>query len=462
MDRIDQLLESYQDEMVQTLRELVRIPSVDGEPKEGMPFGENCAKVLDYALKKAESFGFETLNDENYAGHVAFGGGSGRTLGILAHLDVVPEGEDWTVPPYEAIVKDGYVYGRGSTDNKCSCVSCLYALRAIKEADLKLSDRVLLIMGCNEESGSKDMEHYMSHIGMPDYGFSPDSGFPVCYAEKGIHRIAMTAVYEGESPIVSIEAGNAVNIVPNRCHAVLRGTEEDAQKLRAAAEKLGASCKTDVKDGKIEFEIEGKAAHGAFPAGGRNAVSLMMEALSVLDLGGAQRAVQMLRDTLGEKDWDGKKLNIALEDEPSGPLTVNLGILRADDKGMRVDLDIRQPVTASFDEVLSRVRGVIEAYGAKAESTHISEPLYVPKDSELVTTLMRVYKEITGRDDQPFSMGGGTYARTMKNAVAFGPSLPGSKSCGAHGPDERLFIEEMFTASRIYARTILALAGEKA
>ena len=140
---------------------------------------------------------------------------------------------------------------------------------------------------------------------------------------------------------------------------------------------------------------------------------------------------------------------------------MNLGILRADDKGMRVDLDIRQPVTASFDEVLSRVRGVIEAYGAKAESTHISEPLYVPKDSELVTTLMRVYKEITGRDDQPFSMGGGTYARTMKNAVAFGPSLPGSKSCGAHGPDERLFIEEMFTASRIYARTILALAGEK-
>ncbi len=49
-------------------------------------------------------------------------------------------------------------------------------------------------------------------------------------------------------------------------------------------------------------------ANGArrIPAGGRNAVSLMMEALSVLDLGGAQRAVQMLRDTLGEKDWDGK------------------------------------------------------------------------------------------------------------------------------------------------------------
>ena len=131
MDRIDQLLESYQDEMVQTLRELVRIPSVDGEPKEGMPFGENCAKVLDYALKKAESFGFETLNDENYAGHVAFGGGSGKTLGILAHLDVVPEGEDWTVPPYEAIVKGHNVPQPGVPESFKVLVKELQSLRLL-------------------------------------------------------------------------------------------------------------------------------------------------------------------------------------------------------------------------------------------------------------------------------------------------------------------------------------------
>lgn len=141
---------------------------------------------------------------------------------------------------------------------------------------------------------------------------------------------------------------------------------------------------------------------------------------------------------------------------------MNLGILRADDKGMRVDLDIRQPVTASFDEVLSRVRGVIEAYGAKAESTHISEPLYVPKDSELVTTLMRVYKEITGRDDQPFSMGGGTYARTMKNAVAFGRRCPAARAAVRTDRTSACLSRRCLRPAASMPGTILALAAEKA
>jgi len=458
MDRLEELLKSYESEMVETLQALVRIPSVDGEPKEGMPFGENCAKVLALALKKAEDLGFTTYNDENYAGHVEYGAGD-KTLGILAHLDVVPEGEDWTVPPYEAFIKDGFLYGRGSTDNKCSCVSCLYALKAIKEAGIPLKHRVRLIMGCNEEKGSADMVHYMKYVGMPDYGFSPDSGFPVCYAEKGIHRVELKADFGGDNPIVSIEAGQAVNIVPNRCKATVKGCKMCAKKLTDRAAQLDAPITVDVHDGLIDVVVEGKAAHGAFPAGGRNAASLMIDILSALDLGDAEKGLSLLKDKLNVLDWNGEALNIALSDEPSGALTVNLGIIRADANGMTVQLDIRQPVTVSFEDVLARIAGVAAAYGVSAESIHISEPLYQPIDGWLVSTLMKVYKDVTGRDDQPFSMGGGTYARSMKNAVAFGPSLPGNKSGGAHGPDERLFIEEMFTASRIYARTIVALAG---
>jgi len=458
MDRLEELLKSYESEMVETLQALVRIPSVDGEPKEGMPFGENCAKVLALALKKAEDLGFTTYNDENYAGHVEYGAGD-KTLGILAHLDVVPEGEDWTVPPYEAFIKDGFLYGRGSTDNKCSCVSCLYALKAIKEAGIPLKHRVRLIMGCNEEKGSADMVHYMKYVGMPDYGFSPDSGFPVCYAEKGIHRVELKADFGGDNPIVSIEAGQAVNIVPNRCKATVKGCKMCAKKLTDRAAQLDAPITVDVHDGLIDVVVEGKAAHGAFPAGGRNAASLMIDILSALALGDAAKGLSLLKDKLNVLDWNGEALNIALSDEPSGALTVNLGIIRADANGMTVQLDIRQPVTVSFEDVLARIAGVAAAYGVSAESIHISEPLYQPIDGWLVSTLMKVYKDVTGRDDQPFSMGGGTYARSMKNAVAFGPSLPGNKSGGAHGPDERLFIEEMFTASRIYARTIVALAG---
>ena len=460
LQKVDELLKSWEQEMTDTLRDLVRIPSVDGAPLPGMPFGKACAEALDYALKKAESFGFETLNDENYAGHAAYGGeADGKTLGILAHLDVVPEGSDWTLPPYEGIVRDGFLYGRGANDNKCSCVSCLFALRAIREAGIPLRDRVLLILGCNEEKGSADMAHYMKNVGMPDYGFSPDSGFPVCYAEKGIHRLEIRGDFSGETPLLEMRAGEAVNIVPNRCRAALRGTKEQAQGLRRRAAALDVPAKIDFADGRIDVTVEGVAAHGAFPAGGRNAIALLCDVLADMDMGSAESALRFVREKLNVKDWDGKKLGIDFADEPSGELTVNLGIVRADETGVSFQLDIRQPVTADFDDVLSRLQAACAPYGLSARSTHVSPPLYVRKDSPLVTTLMRVYKEMTGRDDEPFSMGGGTYARSMKNAVAFGPGLPGNKSGGAHGPDERQYLPELFDAARLYAHTIVALAG---
>lgn len=460
MDKLEAILNSYREEMVQTLAELVRIPSVDGEALPGMPFGKECARALDYALDKAASFGFETFNDENYAGHAQYGDGE-RTLGVLAHLDVVPEGSGWTLPPYEAIIRDGYMYGRGATDNKNSCVSCLYALRAIKEAGIPLRDRVRLIMGCNEEKGSADMAHYMKYVGMPDYGFSPDSGFPVCYAEKGIHRVELSAAFEGESMLISAEAGQAVNVVPDVCTAQLRAGEGMKINLNEKAKKLGIAATVLCGNGMVTVQTHGRSSHGAWPGGGLNAASLMAQLLGDLPLGGAQKAVDMLNRNLGANDWDGGAMGIRMKDEPSGELTCNLGVLRMDEKGFTAQLDIRQPVTSDFDAVLSSIQAACAPFGVKARSIHLSDPLYVPKDSELVKTLMKVYKDITGRDDQPFSMGGGTYARSMHNAVAFGPSLPDSKSGGAHQSDEHLYIEELFTAARIYAHTIVALAGDQ-
>lgn len=460
MDKLEAILNSYREEMVETLAELVRIPSVDAEALPGMPFGKECARALDYALGKAKSFGFETFNDENYAGHAQFGDGE-RTLGVLAHLDVVPVGSGWTMPPFEAIVRDGYMYGRGVTDNKNSCVSCLYALRAIKEAGIPLGDRVRLIMGCNEEKGSADMAHYMKYVGMPDYGFSPDSGFPVCYAEKGIHRVELSAELDGESMLMSIRAGQAVNVVPDVCTAQLRAGEEIKLGLEQKAQKLGIVIDISHENGVVTVQTHGKSSHGAWPSGGVNAASLMVQLLGDLPLGGAQKAVDMLQHNLGVNDWDGGAMGVSMKDEPSGELTCNLGVLRIDEKRFTAQLDIRQPVTSSFDAVLSGIQAACAPFGVEARSIHLSDPLYVPKDSDLVKTLMKVYKDITGRDDQPFSMGGGTYARSMHNAVAFGPSLPDSKSGGAHGPDERLYIEELFTAASIYAHTIVALAGEK-
>ena len=235
----------------------------------------------------------------------------------------------------------------------------------------------------------------------------------------------------------------------------------DDQRIRQRAEALNIPCNVTVReDGLLDVAVEGVASHGAHPEAGRNAAVLMLQVLSALDLGAAKPVIDLLLDTLGPDKWDGSGLNIKQSDEASGALTVNLGILRIDAAGAMVQLDIRQPVTASFDEVLGSIRAACAHCGFTADSISRSEPLYPPQDGELVSTLMKVYKDVTGRDDKPFSMGGGTYARSMKNAVAFGPSLPGSRSEGCHGPDERLYIEELYTAARIYAHTIVALAGK--
>ena len=114
MDFVE-LVESYKDDIIKTTQDIVSINSVEGSEKAGMPFGEGPYKALEYALKLSEDMGFETKNLNGYAGYAEFGEGE-ETVGILVHLDVVPEGEGWTYPPYRGKIHDGKIYGRGTTD----------------------------------------------------------------------------------------------------------------------------------------------------------------------------------------------------------------------------------------------------------------------------------------------------------------------------------------------------------
>ena len=159
MDTIDTLIESYRDDMVAALQELVRIPSVRGEPQPGAPFGPGPAACLHKALEMAEDFGLKTTNVDNYAGHAELGQGE-QTMGVLVHLDVVPVGENWTMPPFEAIVKDGRIWGRGACDNKAACVETFFALKALLAVGTQWKKKVRIIFGCDEESRWEDMKYY--------------------------------------------------------------------------------------------------------------------------------------------------------------------------------------------------------------------------------------------------------------------------------------------------------------
>ncbi|MGM0409848.1 MAG: Sapep family Mn(2+)-dependent dipeptidase, partial [Bacillota bacterium] len=166
-------IEEMRDNIIATTQELIRIKSVQDTPKDGKPFGEGVNKALEATLEIAKNMGFETGNIDGYAGYAEMGQGD-EMLGILCHLDVVPEGSNWTYPPYAAEIHDDKIYGRGSIDDKGPAVAALYAMKAVKDSDITLNKRVRIIFGTNEESGWGGMDYYLENAEVPDFAFSPD------------------------------------------------------------------------------------------------------------------------------------------------------------------------------------------------------------------------------------------------------------------------------------------------
>jgi succinyl-diaminopimelate desuccinylase len=240
-ETLDSLVDSYRDELIENIRKWIAIPSVKAEPSgENAPFGENVRRILDTALEDGRRFGFETRDIDGYAGDISYGSGP-QTLGILAHLDVVPLGDGWKHDPLGGEIEDGRLYGRGTTDDKGPALCALYAMRAVKEAGIPMKHGVRLILGCDEETGMDDMRYYASKIKMPDYGFSPDAEFPVINIEKGGVNLRLSAVTGGEEgaqiPVYSLYAGERPNVVPAEARAEvgLAGLTLDALNERLSA-----------------------------------------------------------------------------------------------------------------------------------------------------------------------------------------------------------------------------------
>ena len=465
-NKLDARVAELKDELIADIRAWVAVPSVQGEPVEGKPFGENVAKALDVALETARKYGFETRNVDYYAGDISMGSGE-QTLGMLAHLDIVPVGEGWTHDPFAGEIEDGKIFGRGTIDDKGPALCALYAMRAVRDCGIPLKDGVRLILGCDEETGMTDMRYYASKYKMPDYGFSPDAEFPVINIEKG--GVNVELIHHGEDedaaeiPVYELYAGERPNVVPAYARAVV-GT----QNISAAdlAEKIAAHAavvnqKLHVKDlgnGRAEISAEGVLSHGSLPELGVNAASVLLIALKSLNAGGGLKpALDMMVNCIGMEP-DGASLNIKCEDELSHNLSCNLGILRWDGKDFCATLDIRYPLCTNEVEIMGNIATTVAKYGAAVRQTSGHTPHHVPADHKIVRGLMKVYNELTGDDSKPLAIGGGTYSRMMPNTVAFGVVFPGEEDC-CHIADEYICIESMMKATRIYAHAIAELAS---
>lgn len=419
-------MENYLESTIKSICESVSFDSSLQEERENAPFGQGAADCLAHFLNLAESMGFQTVNYDNYAGEVLFG--EGEPFAILAHLDVVPAGHGWHTNPFEGIVKDGKLFGRGAMDDKGPAIASLYAMKMLKDEGFVPKRTVKLIVGCNEECGWKCIDHYNEVAVMPDEGFSPDANFPVIYAEKGIAHVNFRFPIP-DSPFSSFEGGERVNMVCDLCAASPLSMDEEK------AKSLGL-C---VEEGKLVSH--GKSAHGSTPQDGINAILPMLRYFA--DNESVKRVISCLFD-----DEAGLK---ELNDE-TGYLTMSPDVVSFDGKFLSVLTDFRYPATLSLDALQEK----FDSFGVEYEIVSHSLPLYNDKNGKLISTLCKVYNEFTGKQEEPIAIGGGTYARALKCGAAFGPEIEGEEVT-IHQANEYITIDRIRLMLDVYKKAIYEL-----
>ncbi|MCU9594204.1 dipeptidase PepV [Caldibacillus thermolactis] len=454
------------DDFIKDLQSLLQIKSVLDEENatEDAPLGPGIKEALQFLLDLGEKDGFKTKNVDNFAGHLEMGAGS-ELVGVLGHIDVVPEGDGWSVDPYSGVIKDGKIYARGASDDKGPTMAAYYAMKIVKELGLPLKKRVRLIIGTDEESDWRCVEHYFKHEEMPTLGFVPDADFPIIFAEKGISDYDIVQKPEASDTdatiqLLSFQSGRRYNMVPDFAEARLVvhiEPQEIIEQYHAYLENKGLEGSATRQGDELVLTLVGISAHGAEPRNGKNAGIFLAQFLKELQLD--KEGKKYVKTVAQFYNHDrGELFDIVYEDEDSGELTINVGVMRyTKDEGGRIGCNMRYPVTFHIDLGKSKIEAKLKEAGLHLENFTDSKPTYVKKNDPLIQTLQKVYEEQTGENAELLAIGGGTYARALDHGVAFGALFPGREDV-MHQKDEYAYLDDLLKATAIYAQAIYELA----
>lgn len=471
----EKFLKQNKEEMISALQEVVRINSEEGESfvcqdETVYPFGQGIQKAFEATLDIGRRLGFQVKNVDNYGGHIDFPGTGDKIMAILGHIDVVPAGKGWKYDPYGGEIADGKIYGRGTSDDKGPVISCLYAMKALKDAGYKPSATIRVILGLDEESEWTGMDYYFSKERRPDFGFTPDADFPLINREKGILVFELAKKFSKAKSegldLRSVKGGNAPNSVADSCRAVL--SSKDSGRYEQVKEKLAEyrdetgykiSCRGLGKS--LEITTSGISAHGAKPEAGLNAISIMMDFLGRLNFASDDQNdfINFYNQYIGF-DLNGRKLGVDFEDEQSGRLIFNVGITEINTEAGKFTINIRYPVTYEDNQIYEPMEPVLTKYDIGLVKLNSKAPLYIDENDPLITTLLEIYKKHTGDEGaEPLVTGGGTYARATGGIVAYGALFPGDEDV-MHQKDEYIEIEKLELMTKIYAEAIYKLSSE--
>ena len=462
---IKKFIEDNKNQILDSICELIKIPSVSIESQNtAEPFGSDCAKALDYILNLASSMGFRTKNVDGYCGYIEFGEGQ-EILGIIGHLDVVPAGDGWTkCKPFEPLIEDNKLYGRGAIDDKGPVIASLYAMKYVMDK-VSVKKRVRLILGLNEEVSWKCIEYYKAHEELPTIGFSPDADFPCIYAEKGFLNAYLNASIpqNGAFKIKSLTCSNAINIVPKHAECTIDLYDINIDTFESQLYNIISENNFHIETNRLDSHTlqivsNGVSAHSAHPDLGVNALSRLIILLNRICIQyGMNVPIFKYVDEKINTTLNGELIGINCEDE-SGNLTLNLSNLSFNNNDLTLGINIRIPVTIYSSIIKQKIADSTADYSDVSVKYDDEKPaLFVPKTDKLVTTLCDIFNKVTGQNAKPITCSGATYARAFENVVSFGLTMPGNVDL-CHQADEYVKIDDLFTAIEIYIRAIWELS----
>ena len=479
MDRtFEEFYREKERELFEDLSNLIAIPSVAKahEKTKDAPYGTAVKKSLDYVLQRGKGLGFETVNYDNQVGEIIVGSGK-NTVGVLCHVDVVDAGDGWTTDPFKAELIDGELYGRGVIDDKGPLICSLYAMKFLEDYKLIPDNcRIKMIIGTDEEEDWESISYYLQQKPeLPSFSIVPDANFPVIYCEKGLVNLELTLPIgdaakeqrEGSFNTTQLSGGERSNVVAANamCRIESSNPAYDFKRELAFIENFSKTMDISIDAARdnsaLDIKVHGRAAHAMTPEKGKNAISYLMKLLKEMSLECETCFVQQeLIDFYAkyiDLQYDGKNLGLKCSDKDSGDLTINVGILTLEKHCISMTINLRYPVSYGFNHIKSKLAQVIAEEGASIKYGVCMDPIFFPKDSPLVETLMDVYRKVTGDETtEPIALGGATYARAIPQAIAFGPVFPTQEEL-AHEADEHYTFADYKKITEIYADAIMRL-----
>ncbi|NMK72810.1 dipeptidase PepV [Staphylococcus capitis] len=460
----------YENQMIDDLKGLLSIESVrdDSKASEDAPVGPGPRQALDYMYELAERDGFSTHDVDHIAGRIEAGQGE-DVLGILCHVDVVPAGDGWDSDPFDPVVTDDAIIARGTLDDKGPTIAAYYAVKILNDMNVDWKKRIHMIIGTDEESDWKCTDRYFQTEEMPTLGFAPDAEFPAIHGEKGITTFDLIQdqinedVDEPDYELLNFESGQRYNMVPDHAEArvlVKENMTDVIQNFEYFVEQNELQGESTVDSGILILTVEGKAVHGMDPSLGVNAGLYLLKFLSSLNLDKSAKIFVEFNNRYLFDSHFGEKMGMKFHTDVMGDVTTNIGIIKYDNKEAgRYGVNLRYPQGFEFEEAVERFTNEIKDIGFSLELGKVQKPHYVDKDDPFVEKLVKAYRNQTGDMTEPYTIGGGTYARNLDKGVAFGAMFEDTEDL-MHQKNEYMTKKQLINATSIYLEAIYALCVE--